>query len=117
MRARQNSIDGRDRYDLVARLTPMTSTPESRGQRPRAQNGSAVASLWRAPLVSLLIVAMLFLGFAASLAFLTYRHSSRTLPPPGIARNDALVRIRGVGVAPARSGTGARIAARMMSAA
>src|SRR5262245_57858586 len=47
------------------------------------------------PVSTATMIVLLALGVGVNTAFFTIVHSVRTAPPPSIARNDRLVRIRG----------------------
>src|SRR5688500_13919332 len=56
----------------------------------------AVRQFRRMPLAAVTMVLVLALGIGANTVLFTVLHSMATMPPPGIPRDDAIVRIRPV---------------------
>ncbi|MEX1183682.1 MAG: ABC transporter permease [Gemmatimonadota bacterium] len=56
----------------------------------------AVRHFRRTPLTTATIIVVLVVGIGANTGLVAYIHSVMTLPAPGIPRDDALVRIRGI---------------------
>ena len=69
----------------------------------------AVRHFRRAPLSTVTMLLVLSLGIGTSVVLLTVLNSLATMPAPGVARDDALVRIRGAMRAPAASIPQARL--------
>jgi predicted permease len=57
----------------------------------------ALRQFRRTPLSAFAMMLILSLGIGASTGLFAVLHSMRTQPPPGVERDDALVRIRGIG--------------------